>query len=112
MPIPIQNIVRTLTNHGDAWVALHNGAQSRLLAFVYSDEGNPNRVVEAVRSAIKMTGGTVRAAAPAELGFDFDEAKDTWTITSRCSGKAYSGECEGAALAKLLRKEPAALMAF
>lgn len=112
MPIPTKNIIRLLTNDGDAWVAFHNGQQSQSLAFLYSDEGNPTQLVEAVLAAVKLTGGTVRAAAPAELVFHLDEAKGTWTITSPLSGKPYTDECEGAALAKLLRKEPAALMAF
>ena len=101
-----------LTYNGDAWVALNHGQQSKLISFLYSDEGNPSRLVEAVTATVKLIGGTVKGQAAAELAFELDEAKGTWTITSPLTGRKYADECEGAALANLLRKEPAALMAF
>lgn len=108
----MKNLVRILTNHGDAWVAFHNGRKSRTLVFLYSDEGNPNRIAEAVAAAVRLTGGTVKTAAPAELAFDLDSENDVCAITSPLSGRTYAADCEGAALAKLLCGEPAALMAF
>ena len=110
MPKPII-IVRLLTNDGDTWIALNNGRQSRWIGFLYSDEP-PSRLVEVVAAVVKLAGGTVESLAPAAVAFEAVEGKAGWTITSPLTGRKYAAESEGAALASLLRKEPAALMAF